>query len=166
LHFNPSARSVVNLPTWLWIDPSVWHSYSVTASVGTVSATAVAMPTEVVWDMGDGGIVTCNGAGQAFDLHQLARTQATACDYTYRTSSLGQPYADGNPNAASYLVRATLIWSVTWNAQGASGQGTLPSVTTSTVIPVRVVEVESVDIGPAPAYGLSLPRSVTAGYAS
>ena len=31
---NPAGISVVNLPTWLWIDASIWHSFSVTATVG------------------------------------------------------------------------------------------------------------------------------------
>ena len=149
LHFNPGVSSVVNLPTWLWIDQSLWHAYSVTATVGTVSATAVATPVAVVWQMGDGGVVTCTGPGRAFDVSQPVRMQKTACAYSYRTSSLGQPSADGNPDAAAFLVRATVTWTVTWSATGAEGQGTLPTLETSAVAPLRVVEVESVDTGPA-----------------
>jgi len=159
LHFNPSAASVVNLPTWLWIDPSVWHTYAVTASVGTVSATAVATPEAVTWQMGDGHAVTCDGPGRAFDLSLPAQMQATSCHYTYRTSSLGQLSADGNADDAAYLVRATIVWTVSWSAVGAAGEGTLPSLTTSAATPVRVVQVESVDTGPSGLVGLAAPRA-------
>ena len=157
LHFNPAASSVVNLPTWLWIDPSVWHSYSVTATVGTVSVTAVATPGAVVWRMGDGGGLTCTGPGRAFDVSRPARMQVTACDYTYRTSSLGQASADGNPDSAAYPVSATVTWTVAWSAAGAEGQGSLPSLTTSGFTPLRVVQVESVDTGRVGLSGMSDP---------
>jgi hypothetical protein len=144
LHFNPAAFSLVNLPTWLWIDSSVWHPYSVTASVGAVSATAVAEPTAVVWSTGDGGALTCDGPGQAFVISRPARGQQTACQHTYRSSSLGQPSGTGNPDTAAYPVRAAIDWSVSWSAAGSEGQGTLPSLTTTAVTSVRVVQVESV----------------------
>ena len=163
LHFNPAASSVVNLPTWLWVDPSIWHPHSVTASAGAVSATAVATPVAVTWRMGDGGAVTCAGPGRAFDLFLPARMQDTACLYAYRTSSLGQPFTDGNPDTAAYLVRATITWTVSWSAAGAPGQGTLPSLATSAVTPVRVVQVESVDTGPSGLFGSASPRSAEGG---
>jgi len=152
LLFNPSGPSVVNLPTWLWIEPSVWHQYSVTASAGTVSATAVATPESVSWEMGDGGVVVCVGPGQPFEVGLPVAAQRTACSFTYRTSSLGQPSPDSNPNDAAYTVRATITWSVSWTAQGAPGDGILPSLATSAESSVRVVQVESVNSG---ALGLS-----------
>ncbi len=165
-HFNPSASSVVNLPTWLWIDPSVWHPYAVTASVGAVSATAVATPVAVRWQMGDGGVVTCAGPGRAFDLAQPARMQQTACEYAYHTSSLGQPYARGNPDTAAYLVGATVSWSVSWSVVGGVGEGPLPPLVTSSLTHVRVVEVESVDTGTAGSAGLSPPNNGSGGRSS
>ena len=152
LHVNPSGPSVVNLPTWLWIDPSVWHQYSVTASAGTVSATAVATPESVTWEMGDGGAVVCTGPGHPFEAALPAGGQRTPCAFTYRTSSAGQPSSDGNPDDAAYTVRATITWDVSWTAQGAPGQGLLPSLTTSAESSLRVVQVESVNSG---ALGLS-----------
>ncbi len=148
LHFNPTAFSVVNLPTWLWIDPSLWHTYSVTATVGTVSATAVAQPTSVTWSMGDGGLVSCNGPGQAFVVSRPAQSQDTDCQYSYRHSSAGQPTGTGGPDTAAYPVRATISWSVSWSAVGTGGQGMLPPLDTSAATSVRVVQVESVAIAP------------------
>ncbi len=161
LHFNPTAFSVVNLPTWLWIDPSVWHTYSVTATVGTVSATAVAQPTAVTWSMGDGDIVVCSGPGQAFVISRPTSMQGTACQYSYRASSLGQPAGAGGPDTAAYPVSATITWSVSWSAAGTDGQGMLPPLSTTATASVRVVQVESV--GVAVATGSSDPTGVGEG---
>jgi hypothetical protein len=152
LHFNPSGTSVVNLPTWLWVGASIWHTYSVTASVGSVSATAVATPRSVNWTLGDGGVMACAGPGRPFDPLQPVAEQSTSCSYTYRTSSVGQPSPNGNPDDASFDVRAVVTWSVSWSAQGAPGQGVLPALTTDAAVPVRVEQVESIESGP---YGLS-----------
>ena len=74
---------MVNLPTWLWVDASSWHAYSVTASIGSVSATAVALPMSIRWSMGDGDSVTCFGPGTPFVEEVPAAAQSTACWYDY-----------------------------------------------------------------------------------
>ncbi len=166
LHFNPAGSSIVNFPTWLWIDGAIWHSYSVTASAGTVSATAVATPQSVAWEMGDGSLVVCPGPGQPFDMALPARQQRTGCDYTYRATSLGQPAADGDANDAAYPVRASVTWAVSWWAVGAPGQGALPPLVTTGQTTVRVVQVESIDSGLFGASRLTLSspvRPTTAG---
>jgi hypothetical protein len=144
-HLNPASASVVNLPTWLWVDAGIWHSYSVSASVGSVSATAVATPHSVEWSMGDGGAVVCDGPGTPFDPYIASSEQSTGCSYTYARSSAGQPSPDGSPDDAIFEVRATVNWSVSWSAQGAAGGGELPSLTTSTSTAERVVQVESIN---------------------
>jgi hypothetical protein len=144
MHFNPSRTSVVNLSTWLWIDGSMWHPYSVTASVGSVSATAVATPVSVTWTTGDGGVVTCDGPGVPFDGGRPASEQTTACAHVYRVSSAGQPALDGDPNDASFAVVGRVSWRVQWSAQGAPGGGSLPALTTSSSAGLRVEQVESI----------------------
>jgi len=143
-HFNPAGFSVVNLATWLWIGAGMWHPYAVTATVGTVSATAVATPESVTWVMGDGGDETCGGPGTPFDPAGPA-DQSTNCLHTYSTSSMGQPSPDANPNDGAYPVVATVQWSVTWSAVGAPGGGALPPLTTSTSTSIRVEQVQSVN---------------------
>jgi hypothetical protein len=145
VELNPSTVSVVNLPTWLWIDGGIWHPFSVTASVGSVSATAVATPISVTWAMGDGGVTNCNGPGTPYDPLQPPDEQSTRCDYTYLSSSEGQPSPDGNPNDDAYDVVTTIDWAVSWSVQGAGGGGELPPLTTSSSRPVRVEQVESVN---------------------
>ena len=145
VHLNPSGASIVNLPTWLWIDASIWHSQSVSASAGPVSATAVATPVSVSWSMGDGGGLNCDGPGTPFLPAQPVSGQSTGCAYTFARTSAGEPSSDGNPNDGAFDVTATVTWSVSWTAQGAAGGGTLPTLFTSTSTPVRVEQVESID---------------------
>ena len=142
-HFDPVGSSVVNLATWLWIDADIWHRYAVTATVGAVSATAVATPTSVTWTMGNGDTTTCDGPGTVYGPAQ----SSTDCSYTYTTTSLGQPSADGNPDDGAYVVVPTVTWSVTWTATGAAGGGDLPSLSTSTSLAMRVTQVESLNSG-------------------
>jgi hypothetical protein len=144
-YFNPSDLSVVNLATWLWINADIWHPYSVTASVGSVSATAVATPSSVTWSMGDGGMITCYGPGTPFDSTQPSSPQSTQCAYTYAISSAGQPSPDGDPNDDAFHVVTTINWSVSWSVQGAVGGGGLPALSTSTSTFVRVEQVESIN---------------------
>lgn len=145
LHFNPSDYSVVNLPTWLWIDSTMWHSYSATASVGRISATAVATPVSVTWSMGDGSSVVCPGPGNAYQPDVPASQQQPECSHAYERSSAGQSSADGNPNDAAFTVVATVEWEVTWTSTVAGEGGSLAPLQTSSSAPVRVEQIQAVD---------------------
>ena len=81
-----------------------------TATAGPVTTTATATPTKVVWDMGNGHSVTCDGPGTVYS--PSAPNATTNCSYTW-----GRP--------GTYQVTATLYWSVTWTATGAPGGGNL-----------------------------------------
>ncbi len=140
---DPSPAAVVNLPTWLWVSPSEWRPYSATAAVQGVSATATATPESVTWSMGDGGSVTCGGPGSPYDPSLPASSQSPSCSYTYRTTSAGQP-GTGASGAGAFRVTATIAWSVSWSASGASGGGKLASLTTSSSVALPVEQIESV----------------------
>jgi hypothetical protein len=143
---NPAAFSVVNIPTWLSINPALWHPFQATATAGGVTATAVATPETVVWTMGDGGAVQCDGPGTGYQAALPSDVQSTSCSYTYRRSSEGEPSSDGDPNDGAFLVTATVTWEVTWTAVGAPGGGTLAPLQTSSSEAVRVEQVESVGV--------------------
>jgi hypothetical protein len=143
IELNPAAFSVVNLATWLAINPAGWRPYQATATVAGVTATAVATPEEVTWTMGDGSQVECDGPGTPFS-PDLAAPQSTSCSYTYTRSSAGQPSVDGDPNDGAFAVTATVTWKVTWTAVGAVGGGTLPALHTASTEAVRVEQVESI----------------------
>ena len=149
IRFDPSAFTVVNIATWLWIDPAHWRSYTATASAGGVSATAVATPVDVVWQTGDGsGGVVCPGPGVPYRTAVPPSAQRTYCSYTFRRSSAGQVSSDGDANDGAFPVTATITWSITWTASGAPGGGVLPPLHTSSSSALRVEQVESVGTAP------------------
>ena len=106
----PGAMQLVRVATWLWINPGAWQALTASASAGPVTATATARPVKVVWTVGNGDTVTCDGPGTPYS--PAAPNATTNCSYTW-----GQ--------AGGYQVTATLYWSVTWTATGAPGGGNL-----------------------------------------
>ena len=150
IDFSPSGPAVVNLPTWLWVGASLWHSFTVSASAAGVTTTAVAMPRSVSWKMGDGSDIVCNGPGTPYNSSMSEAAQTPTCAYTYQRSSAGQPSPDGDPNDGSYSVTATVEWTVSWSATGAPGGGPLPDLETSSTASLRVEQVESVNLAPPP----------------
>jgi hypothetical protein len=125
--FSP-AQSVVGVATWLWLRQG-WSSRSATASVPGLSATVMAEPSKVVWDMGDGGQTVCAGPGNAWDPHQPNAT--TDCSYTY-------------PVAGHFTVTVTVYYATTWSASnGTAGQ--LAGITGRASVPVTVNEIQAVN---------------------
>ena len=106
----PGSPQLVGVATWMWVNPGAWQTLSASATAGTVTTTATATPQKVVWDLGDGDTVTCDGPGTPYS--PAAPNATTNCSYTW-----GQ--------AGTYQVTATLYWSVTWTAAGAPGGGNL-----------------------------------------
>lgn len=139
---NPSAdrSQLVNLRTWLWIDPAGWQPLSKTASAGTVSATVTASPTSVRWEMGDGAVVTCRGPGIPYDPSRPESAQSTDCSHIYKRSSAGQP-------DERYTVQVTITYGVSWTVTGAPGGGDLGVIETSESLPLRVAEGQAVVVG-------------------
>jgi hypothetical protein len=132
-----ATDQLVNLATWLWIAPSAWQTRSATATAGPVSATATALPAEVVWQMGDGQTVTCLGPGTPYDPSDPNAT--TNCSYTWPESSAGQA-------GDAFEVTATIYWQVTWTAAGAPGGGSFGAVPgPAAEAAVRVAESQAVN---------------------
>ncbi len=103
ISLSPKANGWVNFPEWLWIDSSIWHSISTSATAcnpgGCTTATATATPNQVVWAFGDGGTTTCKDAGTPYN-YSITSNQVTDCSYVFKSSS------------ESYSVTATVDWSV------------------------------------------------------
>ncbi len=136
---SPSADSeqVVGLPTWLWTraTDATWGAHSATAAVPGESVTARATAKRIVWDLGDGTTMTCDGPGTPYRPGMDPYAASPTCGHTYTASSAGQP--DG-----AYPVTATTVWSVRWT--GAGTQGRL-SVRRSSHAALRVVEAQAVN---------------------
>ncbi|MET9293075.1 hypothetical protein [Streptomyces sp. NPDC003077] len=137
MHLNPDAGAsqVVNVPTWIWIGRSGWRPVTETVKVTGASVTATAKPQRVVWSMGNGDSVTCQGPGTPYSARFSAASPSPDCGYVYTRSSAGQP-------DEAFTVRATVTWDVTWHGAGKGGR--IPGLRTATQAPVRVSEVQGV----------------------
>ena len=114
-----TAAAVVNLPTFLFLNPGAYQATGTTATVpgGAVSATIVATPVKVVWSAGDGGSVTCPGQGVPYDSawgNSPPPAGSGACTYTYSDTSADQP-------GGTYSLSATVWYHATWTSTGAGG---------------------------------------------
>jgi len=136
---NPPAgqAQLVNLPTWLWVSPLTWGVRAATASVPGLAATATATPTRVTWTMGDGGRVVCHGAGTAYSSRFAPGSASPTCGYVYRHGS-------ARAAGGAYTVTATTTWRITWTATIGTG-GSLPSISRSSQISLRVAEAQAVN---------------------
>jgi len=134
---SPAGDQIVNLPSWLsLIGP--WAPLSSTVSVPGVRVTAVAVPEQAVWMMGDGGQVVCDGPGIAYDAAIWAAAPPPSCAYTYTTSSAAQP-------DLRYHAAVTVRWHATWSASGVAGGGDLGTIDRTTRFTVRVGEVQALN---------------------
>lgn len=133
---SPTGTQLVRLPSWWWSAPSSWRVQSATASVPGISVTATATPVKAVWNPGDGtGEVTCAGAGTPWKPGTDPLASSPTCGHTYARSSAS---AEGG----AFTLTATVVWRVTWVGGGTSG--TEPDLRTTTTVPVRVGESQTV----------------------
>lgn len=135
VRLNPSGDQLVNLPTWLALDASSWRTRSATAAVPGVSVTATARPVRATWAMGEGGSVVCTGPGTPWRPGTDPAMASPDCGFVYRHSSASVP-------GGRYTVTVTVAWEVTW--AGAGRAGTVPGLTTTGTLPVRVQESQAV----------------------
>ena len=148
--------TIVNFPTWLWINASAWRTVTATAAGGGLVATVWATPTNVTWrsdwdfpdprDDPEGGItlspeslnLVCSGPGASYRASLSPAAQSTACESVFTQSTFGtyQP------------LGASISWQVDWALSNESGvvggEGLLADSVTSATRPLRVLQVESV----------------------
>ncbi|MEV4706769.1 hypothetical protein [Actinoplanes sp. NPDC049316] len=142
IRLNPASDSpaidvpqVVFVPTWMWVDGSVWSPRTATASLAGLSVTAVGTPTKVNWSTGDGGSRQC-GKGTAWTAGTDPASASPDCGHTYTSPSRSSP-------SGKYTVTATITWRITWSGGGATG--TEPDLTSTADVPVQVVEASAVN---------------------
>lgn len=132
-------RTWVGIPVWLWVanpQPLTFGPYSKSATLGGVTVTATAQVQSVTWSAGDGQSVTC-GAGTAFDetaMQDELASDSPTCGFRYQKTS-----GDG-----TFTVTATSHWVVQWTGGGTDGTIAAPTVQSAT--PIRVGQLESVNI--------------------
>lgn len=108
---RPGAVGLIGLPTWLWVvDPSAttWGPNEKSVTLSGITVTAVGRVDRVVWTMGDGGSVTCEGPGTPY-ADRFGAEDSPNCGYRYR-------------RPGQFSVTATAYWTVDWTAStGESG---------------------------------------------
>ena len=122
--------AVVHLPTWLWITDD-WVPIEEQESQGFVTVVVQARPVETVWDMGDGGSVTCpNGPGVEWS-PGLDDSQ-TYCSYTFESSG------------AALVGNVTLRWTFRWWLNG-NDMGDFGDFTRVAAIGFDVAEIQAIE---------------------
>jgi hypothetical protein len=147
--------TVVNLATWLWIDPDQWHTYSAVARGGGYVATVWAVPASVTWtaawnfpspgDDPEGGTTfgpevldqVCDGPGSVYEPHS-GDDQWTDCSFDFTQSSFG------SDQKLQAVLRCDVYWALSNRSGVVGGEGRLGTIVTTGSRPLRVMQVESV----------------------
>lgn len=147
--------TVVNFPTWLWIDSSIWHSYSATAEAGGLVATVWAYPVAVRWsaswdfpaaaDDPQHGVslapedfaTTCDSPGIVY-WPPDAWEEPDACTATFSEPTFGTR----RPLVAR--VSWVVHWAVSSPAGVVGGEGLFPDLYTRASLGLRVMQIESI----------------------
>jgi len=130
---------LVGLTSFLWIDPAQWATQSASASAGGVTSTVTATPKRVLWDMGNGDSVSCDGPGAPYEPALSDEQQPSSCRYTYERSSAAAP-------GETFTVTTTIEWDVVWVAVGAPGGGPLGTASRSSTTAVQVGEIQALNV--------------------
>ncbi|MFD1275801.1 ATP/GTP-binding protein [Streptomyces kaempferi] len=119
---DPASKYIVGLPTWMWVTKrqTTYGPNSASASAGGVTVTATATVSKIVWGMGDGSTVTCNGPGTPYTA-SYGNQESPTCGHTYSRTSASQD--DGK-----YTVTATSTWSVDWQVVSGGETGQLTAI--------------------------------------
>ncbi len=124
----------VGLWTFYWTGPDSWKTLTATASAGGYTATVTAVPTELVYDPGNGGsAVTCPGPGRPWtDSDGNSAPSDGACAYQY-----------GQVTISPITSTQSIVWKITWTGTGGTG-GEIPQIITSTSGQLNVMQIQTV----------------------
>jgi len=144
----PADITKVNLPTWAWLDKSMFKEVSVTAALNVgalnIQATTTAKPVSLRLEPGTADAETYPASGEC----------------TFGTGgSIGEPYATGKagqnpPCGVRYLrssgdgmfkLQATITWEITWTGTGNPNPTRLPDGTFGNDQEVTVQEIQAVN---------------------
>lgn len=147
------AGQVVNLPTWLWLDPRDFGTETVTAQLTNfpqINVTVTAVPTELDVTV-DGGAVFATPAsggkpasslvckpgadGKIGTAYTPGATGSSPCSLTFLNRS--QP-------GGGFTIHARLVWEINWSA-AAPGTGWPRQTSLTQDIPVTVGEVQTIN---------------------
>ncbi|MFE5923608.1 ATP/GTP-binding protein [Streptomyces sp. NPDC056468] len=111
-----AGKYTVGVPMWMWVDQgaTTYGPNTASASAGGITVTATAKVSKIVWSMGDGVRVTCNGPGTPYQASE-GMAESPTCGHLYSKASAG--VRDGK-----FPVTATSTWTIDWQGGGQGGQ--------------------------------------------
>ncbi len=111
-----AGKYTVGVPLWMWVNQSAttFGPNTASASAGGITVTATAKVSKIVWQMGDGASVTCNGPGTPYRASE-GMAQSPTCGHVYSKTSAGA-------QSGRFQVTATSTWTIDWQGGGAAGQ--------------------------------------------
>ncbi len=111
-----AGKYTVGVPMWMWVNQSAttYGPNTASASAGGITVTATAKVSKIVWQMGDGTSVTCNGPGTPYQASE-GMAESPTCGHMYSKTSAGA-------QNAKFPVTATSTWTIDWQGGGAAGQ--------------------------------------------
>ncbi|MGW4020579.1 hypothetical protein [Streptomyces sp. NPDC005009] len=144
---KPEGTTKVNLPTWAWLDKTVFDEVQATASINApgfaLQATTTAKPVSLKLEPGTkdaetypaSGECTINADGSIGEPYAEGKADETPpCGITYLRSS-------GN---GTYNLQATITWEIAWTGTGGAG-GDLPDGTFGNDQAVTVQEIQAIN---------------------
>lgn len=111
-----AGKYTVGVPMWMWVNqsPTTYGPNTASATAGGITVTATAKVTKIVWTMGDGASVTCNGPGTPYTSSD-GMAQSPTCGHVYSKTSAGA-------QNGKFPVTATSTWTINWQGGGQAGQ--------------------------------------------
>ena len=111
-----AGKYTVGVPMWMWVNRSAttYGPNTASASAGGITVTATAKVSKIVWKMGDGASVTCNGPGTPYTSSQ-GMAESPTCGHVYSKTSAGA-------QNGKFPVTATSTWTINWQGGGQAGQ--------------------------------------------
>lgn len=145
IEVKPTAKSTVNLPTWIWLDKGKFQEVKVRAELPRTNlwAETTAKPVALHLDPGTDDATTFPASGD--------------CKIN-DDGSIGTPYKNGDAdktppcgitylhatNGTPYHLKASITWQITWEGTGGA-RGNLPNGTFDTTQDMTVQEIQSVN---------------------
>lgn len=111
-----AGKYSVGVPMWMWVNQSAttYGPNTASASAGGITVSATAAVSKIVWTIGDGISVTCNGPGTAYRSSE-GMAQSPTCGHVYSITSAGA-------QSSKFPVTATSTWTINWQGGGQVGQ--------------------------------------------
>ena len=131
----PGQGAVVNVPVWLWVNRDGWEPTAATATIDGLSVNTIATPERVIWRLGNGEELTCDGPGVPYDPARAEAEQQSDCTYVFT-----QP--------GQYAVTGTVEWRARWTVVGGAGGGDLGVVRRSASTTIDVSEIQALNRPP------------------